>query len=124
MDMDFDFVWKAKTMPVITMPEGVSHQLELDSRVPIWPLRRARVLACAGAEEEPPAPPSPAVVEPPSKSGEESPPLVKSGEKSLPPPEHYLTHEPKHPGCEVCQKAKLTGRKCFKKADDPDEKIR
>ena len=61
MDMDFGFVWKAKTLPVITTPEGVSHQLELDSRVPIWPLRRARVLACAGAEEETVAPPSPAV---------------------------------------------------------------
>ncbi len=88
MDMDFDFVWKAKTLPVITTPEGVSHQLELDSRVPIWPLRRARVLACAEAEgeTEPAAPPPPAVDEPPTKSGEESPPLVKSGEKSLPPP--------------------------------------
>ncbi len=52
MDMDFDFVWKAKTLPVITMPEGVSHQLELDSRVPIWPLRRARVLACAGGRTQ------------------------------------------------------------------------
>jgi hypothetical protein len=91
MDMDFDFVWKARTLPVITTPEGVSHQLELDSRVPIWPLRRARVLACAGAEEEtePSAPPTPAIPEPPTTSGEESPPLTKSGEKSLPPPEHY-----------------------------------
>jgi hypothetical protein len=44
MDMDFDFVWKAQ-------PEGVPHQLELDGRVHVWPLCRARILACAGCEE-------------------------------------------------------------------------
>ena len=33
-----------------------------------------------------------------------------------------MTHEPKHPGCEISQKAKLTGRKCIKKADDPDKR--
>ncbi len=42
-----------------------------------------------------------------------------SGEKSLPPPEHYLTHEPKHPRCEVFQQFKLTGRKCPKKSYNP-----
>ncbi len=109
---------------MITTPEGVSHQLELDSRIPIWPLRRARVLACANAEDEAeqPAQLTPVVPEPPINRGEESPPRPKSGEQALPPPEHYLTHEPKHPGCEICQEAKLTGRKCIKMADDPDKR--
>ncbi len=44
--------------------------------------------------------------------GEQSPP-TKS-------PDHYLTHEPRHPGCEVCQRVKLTGRKCFNKSEHPD----
>ena len=34
IDVDFDFAWKAKTLPVITTPEGVSHQLELEGRGP------------------------------------------------------------------------------------------
>ena len=128
MHMDFDFVRKAKTLPVITTPEGVSHQLEFDSRVPIWPLCRARDFACSGtdvATAEGAAvsdQPSPAAPVQRVESGEESPPLTKSGEKSLPPPKHYLTHDPKHPGCEVCQKAKLAGLKCTKKANDPDKR--
>ena len=28
------------------------------------------------------------------------------------PPEHYLTHMPKHPKCEVCQSAKMQNRQC------------
>ena len=46
MHIDFDFVRKAKTLPVITTPEGVSHQLEVDSRLPTWPLYMPREGFC------------------------------------------------------------------------------
>jgi hypothetical protein len=41
LDMGFDFEWKATSLP-FTTPDGKSHKLELESRVPVWPLRRSR----------------------------------------------------------------------------------
>ncbi len=66
MDMNFDSAREAKTLSVITTPEGVSHQLELEleGRIPVWPLRRSRILACAESEEA--ASPVPEAEEPES----------------------------------------------------------
>jgi hypothetical protein len=70
MDMNFDFAWNAKTLPVIATLEGVSHQFELEGRVPVWPLCRARILECAGSEEA--ASPGPETEKPESVEKTES----------------------------------------------------
>ncbi len=108
MDMGFDFVRNAKTLPVITTPKGVSHHLELKGRVPVWPSRRARIWACAGSEEA--ASPAPETEGPGPTEKTES---LNRGEKSPPPPDHYLIREPKQTGCEVCQQV---NRQVFKRS--------
>ena len=94
-----------------------SLELEMESRVPVWPLRRSRVLACASPEEAAGKTQVPEESERPEDAEPKD-----HGEKSPPPPEHYLTHEDKHPGCEIRQQAKLTGRQCSKKSENPDRR--
>jgi len=130
MSEGFSFEWQAGRSPVLTSPTGRRMELEVVQGVPI--VYRGAKLA---------APVDPEIPDVPGESssdddqeqqtdptGKRDPKDPTSGPKgsadgTLPtgashgsvPPHHYVTHLPKHAGCDACQKAKMQRRQCRRK---------
>ncbi len=85
MGKGYSFEWLPFTNPVLRLPGGRTHKLEVEDFVP--------VLACGSAD-----------LGSPSNKSEEV------GKEVTLPSSHFLTHTPKNPLCRHCQEAKITAK--------------
>ena len=140
----FSFRWEPGKKPQLKSADGFWMTLDVQNRVPVWPMGR-RVprgddaesdvhsvrgdYACPNQEGgargsgDKPVPSAQAEAAPDEPEDEDDATDVSVSESSagVPtdvPKDHYLTHMPKHPKCEVCQSAKMQNRHCRKKGKE------
>ena len=123
LESGFSFNWLTGQPPSLTFPDGRTIVLNVEGRVPVWPVNGKPVLACS-ADGEPDASPGargssdPPATDPHPADGDDGELTTTERGVTKLSPEHFLTHEPKHHDCEVCRRAKLIGRPCRRKTDE------
>ena len=114
------FVWEPGQKSQLKLPTGRTVCLDVVNRVPVLPMRGASCPAQAGGSMASSGPAPPAGEMEDEESAPEHADDAK-GDLSPVPPDHYLTHFPKHPKCEMCQATKMQHRQCRKRKDDQDK---
>ena len=129
----YSFYWPSGGSPEITLPSGKKFELDVVNRVPVWPMgvlpsggknkrgKRKNKTGCPVSQTGGASSSSDHVVDRAGQPVAEHAAPEKEDEIILEgdvPPEHYLTHMPKHAKCETCQASKMQHRQRRRKDED------